>query len=269
MKQGSFGAVRRYMFLAAILLVMLFSTVGTVYANERPVDLQAVVLESFNGSTVREWSYGGRTFRYDFDWAMDASRFVSRDHDSPFPRKAFVEAFPRQLFGNNPNNLDLRSLGIWGRFDRRGHNWIDVYPIETGTGQEGEPPIPFEIPMPGRIRNVDIWVWGSNLNLRLEAYFRDHQGLIHVIPMGTLEFSGWRNMTATIPGYIPQTRRVQPVYAGLSFVKFRIWTAPNERVDNFFVYFNQFKVLTDTFETLFDGNDLADPDTVRALWAQN
>jgi hypothetical protein len=29
------------------------------------------------------------------------------------------------------------------------------------------------------------------------------------------------------------------------------------------------KVLTDTFETLFDGDDLADPDKVQELWAQN
>jgi len=43
---------------------------------------------------------------------------------------------------------------------------------------------------------------------------------------------------------------------------------PTERVDNFFIYFNQLKVLTDTFETLFDGNDLADPVRVQELWGQ-
>ena len=269
MKQGSFRAVRRHVFLTVIVLVLLCSTVGSVFANEKPTDLLSIVIESFNGSTVREWSYGGRTFSHDFDWAMDASRFATKDHDNPFPRKAFVEAYPRQLFGDNRQNLDLRSLGVWGRFDRRGHNWIDIYPIETGSGQDGEPPIPFEIPMPGRITAVDVWVWGSNLNLRLEAYFRDHQGLIHVIEMGNLAFSGWRNLLVNVPHTIPQVKRVQPVYAGLSFVKFRIWSSPFERVDNFFVYFNQMKVLTDTFETMFDGNDLADPENVRALWAQN
>jgi hypothetical protein len=42
-----------------------------------------------------------------------------------------------------------------------------------------------------------------------------------------------------------------------------------ERVDNFYIYFNQFKILTDTFETYFDGNDLADPARVQELWATN
>ena len=269
MKQGSFRAVQRHLRLAVILLVMFSFTVGSVFGSERPVDLLSVVIESFNGSTVREWSYAGRVFSYDFDWAMDASRFATRDHDSPFPRKAYVEAYPMQLFGTNPNNLDLRSLGIWGRFDRRGHNWIDIYPIVTGTGKDGEPPIPYEIPMPGRLRSLDMWVWGSNMNLYLEAYFRDHQGLIHTVEMGSLTFEGWRNLLVNIPHTIPQSKRISPRYAGLHFVKFRIWTAPHERVDNVFVYFNQMKVLTDTFESLFDGNDLADPENVRALWAQN
>jgi hypothetical protein len=182
---------------------------------------------------------------------------------------SYVEAWPMQLFGNNPNNLDLMSLGIWGSFDRRGHNWIDVYPIVTGTGRDGEPPVAFEIPMPGRIRSLDMWVWGSNHNFQLEAYFRDYQGMIHVLDMGSLAFTGWRNLRISIPERIPQSRRTLPYFAGLHFVKFRIWTAPNERVDNFFVYFNQMQVLTDIFETLFDGNDLSDPENVRALWAQN
>ena len=269
MKQGSFRAVHRHVYLAVLLLLMLSLTVVSAFANERTVNYLSVVIDSFNGETAREWSYAGRTFLYDFEWALDASRFASREGAEVFPRMTYVEAFPMQLYGTNQNNLDLRSLGIWGRFDRRGHNWVDVYPIVTGSGRDGETPIPFEIPMPGRILYLDMWVWGSNLNYQLEAYFRDHQGLVHTIDMGNLAFTGWRNLRVRIPHTIPQSRRVLPRYAGLQFVKFRIWTAPNERVENFYVYFNQMQVLTDTFETLFDGNDLADPDNVRALWVQN
>ncbi|MCL2006700.1 MAG: flagellar filament outer layer protein FlaA [Treponema sp.] len=267
MKQGSFRAVR--LRIAVILLIVMCLAVGSVFANPRTVDYLSVIIEPFAGYTVREWAIAGRTYRYDFEWALDASRFIARDNDNPFPRRAYVEAYPRQLFGNNPNNLDLRSLGIHGSFDRRGHNWIDVYPIETGSGQDGETPIPFEIPMPGRVHSLDMWVWGANLNLRLEAYFRDHTGVVHAVEMGSLYHEGWRNLNVNIPDRIPQSRRVLPRYAGLHFVKFRIWTEPNERVDNFYVYFNQMKVLTNTFESLYDGNDLADPDNVRALWVRN
>jgi hypothetical protein len=172
------------------------------------------------------------------------------------------------LYGTNRNNLELYSLGIWGKFDRRGYNWMDVYPCVPGSGQNGEDPEAFEIPIPGRIQYLDMWVWGSNLNYYLEAYFRDYQGVVHPLHMGSLAYQGWRNLRVRIPTNIPQSKRILPRYAGLSFVKFRIWTTPMERVDNFYVYFNQMKILTDIFETLFDGDELADPNNVQELWAQ-
>ena len=74
-------------------------------------------------------------------------------------------------------------------------------------------------------------------------------------------------MRIKIPTSIAQSKRIQPRLASLSFVKFRIWTTPLERVDNFYIYLNHFKILTDTFESLFDGDELADPDRVQELWA--
>ena len=38
-----------------------------------------------------------------------------------------------------------------------------------------------------------------------------------------------------------------------------IWTHPTEKVDDFYVFLDEIKVLTDLFETRFDGDDLADP----------
>jgi len=112
-----------------------------------------------------------------------------------------------------------------------------------------------------------MWVWGSNLNYSLEAYFRDYNGFIHAIDMGSIGHTGWKNLSAQIPASIAQQKRILPHLASLTFVKFRIWTGPMERVDNFYVYFNQFKILTDTFETYFDGDDLADPSKVQEFWA--
>ncbi|MDR0453091.1 MAG: flagellar filament outer layer protein FlaA [Treponema sp.] len=53
----------------------------------------------------------------------------------------------------------------------------------------------------------------------------------------------------------------------MTFVKFRIWTGPMEQVNNFYIYFDQLKVLTDTFETRYDGEELADPKKVQELWS--
>jgi ligand-binding SRPBCC domain-containing protein len=51
-----------------------------------------------------------------------------------------------------------------------------------------------------------------------------------------------------------------------TFVKFRVWTSPEERVDNFYVYFDNVKVLTDNFEAVYDGDDLATIHKTRQLW---
>jgi hypothetical protein len=170
------------------------------------------------------------------------------------------------LFGTNREGRDIKSFGIWGKFDRRGYNWIDVYPIVPGSADDPQGPIPFEIPIPGRLNTLDMWVWGSNLNFYLEAYVRDYRGIVHTLYMGDLAYAGWRNLKVRIPSSIPQSKRALPRLEGLSFVKFRIWTTPMERVDNFYVYFNQMKIVTDIFESLFDGDELADPDRVREFW---
>jgi len=221
-----------------------------------------VVLESFNGETTKEWNDGGQARTFDFSWDLKASNWATTLNDGgnqvSFPRSTFVDAWPRALFGGNREGRLIQSFGVNGRFDRQGHNWIDVFPVQDGEA--------FEIPMPGRVRSMDMWVWGSNLQYRLEAYLRDAEGYMHRIQLGSLAFDGWRNLSASIPSHIRQENRVLPAHARLSFVKFRLWTQPNERSDNFFVYFNRLNILTDMAHPYFDGDDLANPDLVSEFW---
>ena len=265
MRQGSFRAVRHVIFLFLILSL----TVIPVFGQQKTPDYRSVILESFDGEITHEWSFAGKNYIYDYEWALDASKFATSTRTDSFPRQNYVEAWPLQVYGSNRNGeQNIRSFGIWGRFDRRGYNWIDVYPIVVGSGGDGQLPEPFEIPIPGRIQSMDLWVWGSNLNYTLEAYFRDYNGIVHTVNMGSIAHTGWKNLSARIPNHIMQSKRILPHYAGLTFVKFRIWTMPLERVDNFYIYFNQFKILTDTMEMFYDGDDLGDPDIVQELWAQ-
>lgn len=259
MKHVSFKALSFF----GLMLVAVLSVYGR---DASPVSLSTVVLESFNGETTREWHDGRQVRSYDFSWALRASRFATTltaedGTETSFPRSTFVEAWPRALFGDNREGNLVQSLGVNGRFDRQGHNWIDIYPVSADDS-------PFEIPMPGRVRNLDVWVWGSNLHYNLEAYVRDSGGVVHRISLGSLNYGGWRNLQANIPASIRQNDRVLPAHAQLHFVKFRLWTAPNERVDNFFVYFNRFQILTDVFEAFFDGDELADPGLVSEFWNQ-
>ena len=258
MKYGSIKAV--------CLVVLACIAVLSATADELTVDLTSIILESFNGETTHEWFDGKHPRSFEFSWAMTASKFATTATDQDgnevtYPRSTYVEAWPIALFGYNRDGRTIKSFGINGQFDRQGYNWIDVYPVET----DGE--TRFEIPMPGRVRYIDLWVWGANLNYYIEAYIRDNQGIVHIINLGNIAYAGWKNLRANIPNHIRQSKRILPAHASLKFVKFRIWTQPIERVSNFYIYFKQFKILTDTFETLYDGDDLADPDLIPELWA--
>jgi hypothetical protein len=242
MKHGSFKVV--------CLIFWVCITALSAFGDENTVDFTSVVLESFDGNS-------------DYVWKTDASKFTTRTEEASFPQLAYIDTWPIAAFGYNREGRDIKSLGIHGRFDRRGYNWIDVYPTLAADGEEAGPA---EIPIPGRVQYLDMWVWGANLNFYIEAFVRDYQGVVHTIRLGNIGYAGWRNLRANIPAHIRQAKRILPSYAGLTFVKFRIWTQPAEKVADFYIYFKQFKVLTDTFESLFDGDELADPDRVQELW---
>ncbi|MDR1863665.1 MAG: flagellar filament outer layer protein FlaA [Treponema sp.] len=235
------------------------------FGDESTIDYETVILETFDGETRHEWTLEGKTYSYDFSWKLDASKFASEIDGEKYPKMSYVPSWPQALFGVNREGRNLQSLGIWGNFDRRGYNWIDLYPV-TGEGEDAEP---FEIPLPGRISYFDMWVWGSNLRYYIEAYVRDYQGIIHSIRLGDIAYAGWKNLRLKIPNTILQSKRILPKRAGLTFVKFRIWTTPTENVSNFYIYFDQFKMLTDAFETFFDGDELADPERIQQFWSNS
>lgn len=238
-------------FKAACLVLLSCIALSSIGSDERTLNLESKILESFDGDSG-------------YVWRLAASKFATRTDSETFPKLSYLAVWPDALWGRNREDKELKSLGIWGRFDRKGYNWIDVYPVKEG---EGEDAAPAEIPIPGRAKSIDLWVWGSNYNFYLEAYIRDYKGVIHRIDMGDLWFTGWKNLRANIDEGIPQAKRQLPNRQGLTFVKFRIWTRPIERVDNFQIYFDQVKILTDTFESLFDGDELIDPDRVNELWS--
>lgn len=246
MKQVSFKII--------CLIVWACITVFSGFGDEVTSSFETRVLETFNGDSDAPYK-----------WKTDASRFITKTNDVSYPLLTYVEAWPIAAFGNNrgPDALQLRSLGMNASFDRKGYNWIDLYPVLKDDTEEN----PYEIPIPGRVRSLDVWVWGANLRYYVEVFLRDYRGVIHCLRMGDISYIGWRNLRVNVPTNIPQARKTIPSYAGLTFVKFRVWTQPVEKVDSFYVYFKQLKVLTDMFESLFDGNDLADPQNVERLWA--
>jgi hypothetical protein len=273
MKHGSLRIV--------CLVLLAAGTALAAFGDDLTVNLESRVLETFDNTEDALYV-----------WHSDASRYAvgkdDADKDNPvfanlnledgvfFPRLNYFEIWPMALFRNNRDNKELRSLGIWGKFKRMGYNWIDIYPTLKSEGDDAKP---YEIPIPGRARYLDMWVWSSNLNYYIEAYVRDEQGVVHTLYLGNLSHQGWKNLRAAVPNGVPQHKRIliDPSTSNtlsvtdrnavfLKFVKFRIWTTPREAVGNFYIYLDQFKVLTDTFVTLYDGDELTDPDWIRENW---
>ncbi|MDR0550983.1 MAG: flagellar filament outer layer protein FlaA [Spirochaetaceae bacterium] len=254
---------------AVWLCILVCLTALPALGDDNTVELTSIVIDTLNGPYLVD----GEELNY--KWMVDGSKWKSKTSEQSFPLVAPVQTGPLAITRQNP---EQKSIGIQGSFDRRGYNWIDIYPSAVdGDGA------PAEIPLRGRTRFIDVWVWGSNLNYRLEAYVRDNRGVIHTVPVGNLNYLGWRNLRATIPPSIPMVATVIPRSTHAStFVKFRLWTDPRERtyvdvkrdgrgqVTNivpFYVYLSNVKVLTDVYETVYDGDDLSYPKNTEKLWA--
>jgi hypothetical protein len=252
MKQGCFRVV--------CLVLLACGAVIPGFSDELTVNSEAFIIESFDGSPTHEWTIAGRLNSYEFTWQTMGNRFTLEG----YPRLNLVSAWPQALFGFNRQGNDYRALGVLGNFTRSGYNWVDIYPVAAN--EDGEE-VAFEIPLPGRVQYLDLWAWGANHNFYLDAYVRDYQGAVHAIRIGDLNHKGWKNLRVPVPSNIRQTKRILPNFTGLRFVKFRLWTRPAELLGDFYVYIDQFKILSDTFESFFDGDDLADPEHVQELWA--
>lgn len=237
-------------FKVVCLLFLACIATFSAFGDEITQNMESRIIESFDGDS-------------NYDWRLTASKFATKTDSETFPKLAMADVWPLAIHGSNREGKTLKSLGIWGRFDRRGFNWIDIYPVTKGAGDDAEPA---EIPLPGRVKSLDVWVWSGNFDYYMEAYIRDYLGVIHIVYLGNLGFEGWKNLYSPIPNNVPQAKRHLPKLERIRFVKFRIWTQPTERVDDFFFYVDQFKILTDTFESLFDGDELANPERLQEIW---
>jgi len=237
-------------------------TVQPLAADDVTVNIESVVVQDFDDFAAQPWFVMG-------------SKFSTEG----FPKAAYVNSWPLAVFGSNPANKDsLNALGVAMLFDRREYNWVDLVPGKKSGSGESATYEPVELPLPGRVSAIDLWIWSPNFSYYIEAYIRDYKGIVHVIDMGELSHVGWKNFRINIPSSIPQSKKYLPRRESLSLVKFRIWTRPTEVAATpapagspahekaVYFYFDQLKVLTDTFESLYDGDQLTDQDFVEKTW---
>jgi hypothetical protein len=237
-----------------LVTALLLGICLPVFADEVTVNFVPQVLQSFDAEEVGRENY--RT------WALYPSKFGYDADGNSLWEHQLIEAWPEALHRKNRDNLELRVLGIHGAFLRKGYNWVEIVPGE-GEGENFEPK---PIAIPGRADTIDLWVWGSNHAYELEVHLRDYQGIDHTLEFGSLQFIGWKNLRVRVPSTIPQAWKYVPRLRNLEVTKLVLWTTPTEKVNDFYLYLDQLKVIADVFETPYDGDGLADVETLQEVW---
>jgi len=226
-----------FVFLALILPGLVFAQTfgfGNFFKME---DIRSIILDDFENNQN--------------NWKVSASRFIAEG----YPQIKFnIEGAPIALktVYSEDEKPSKYVMGVKAAFTRKGYNSIWIYPEK-------------EIVIPGKLKKLDLWVWGANYYYTLEVHLKDYTGVVHRLPLGSLHFIGWRNLSVTIPSNIPQGIKYLPMEKPLSLVRFVIRTSPNERVDSYVVYFDHLKILTDLYRERFDGDILAD--RTKQIWS--
>ena len=289
---------------AIIILLFIFFICGN-YADERALSLESRVLESFEDSDTGEdcldrWIIKGSKFVKKYVDLED-------NQEKEDIRLIKVNTWPEALHGKNLKKYPYYCLGLRTSFTRKGYNYIEIIPAREFdpevdfreyiegkddpnsivdsltkcnkqyvldrnniiyTDQKGKEWVSNPIVFEGRAQAMSVWVWGSNFNYYFEAHLEDHRGVVHVLPFGDLLFNGWKNLTVDIPASIPQAEKYIPRLRRLKLKKFMLWTRPTERISGFYIYIDQVKILTDLYETRYDGDELEDPEELQKIWGE-
>ena len=149
--------------------------------------------------------------------------------------------------------VDKSVFGIRTDFFMRGANEIFV---------TAKRPIPIE----GITKTITVWVVGRNYNHELYIILQDFFGNRYELPMGKLNFQGWKKLSVAVPPQNPdgQSGIVQRNFhynshMGLKVLGFKIACDPMEAYGTYYVYFDDLRAVTDLFaEDNRDQDDMAD-----------
>jgi len=215
-------------------------------------------------------------FEQQKDWKLE-----SNPKQNPDPKKNPVPVLEMKYITGAPSALEpekwspdkkgmeaKQCLGMHFRFKYPGNNSVHLLPppevrwddptkavttFDSGLQKEVQERA---LQLPGRAKAISIWTHGRGNAYTLEVWVKDFQGDVHILPMGSLNFVGWRPMKAEVPEYIPQEVNSYPQTKVTKIMRFVIRSDPEAIVEDVYFFFDQLKVLTDTFEVNFDGQNL-------------
>ena len=141
---------------------------------------------------------------------------------------------------------DENVIGLKVNFYRRGEVAVSLRPVRP-------------LAVPGIVKTLSVWVVGRNFNHRLNVVVEDYFGNVNVLPMGTLNFSGWKQLTVAIPPTLDQRNPHYNTETGIKILGFVIDANIDEAYGTYYAYFDDLRATTDLFaEISRDPDDMVD-----------
>jgi hypothetical protein len=162
-------------------------------------------------------------------------------------------------------------LGVSFRFRYPGANAVSILPPPEVDWKDRSPKLAMMpatgreeqergLELPGRVRGISLWVMGQGAPYDLEAWVKDYRGETHVLKFGSVNFVGWRPVTASIPAGMPQADRSSSDSRTAKLTRFvlraQVNASSEELYETSYFFFDQLKVLANLYRPNFDGVDL-------------
>ncbi|MDH4263925.1 MAG: flagellar filament outer layer protein FlaA [Spirochaetia bacterium] len=152
-----------------------------------------------------------------------------------------ITADEKTRFVDGQNNV----LGVKTYFMDRGFDRVEVKP-------------PHEYIIPGIARQLSVWALGRQFRHTIFAKLRDYRGKIHTLKISRLDFFGWKKLTVTIPGWLPQSTRYALLDKNLHFVSLYTVCDKKEVPGVFYFYVDDLRMKIDKTDTEYPGSKIKD-----------
>jgi len=135
---------------------------------------------------------------------------------------------------------DKRVYGAKAQFFRRGINSFFITPTQP-------------LAVDGVAKTISVWVAGRNQSHSLTLLLRDFFGNNFELYMGSLAFSGWKQMVVAIPPSPDGKRGIvqdSPYFKarpGISVVGFRVDCDPEFAIGSYYLYLDDLRAVSDMY----------------------
>jgi hypothetical protein len=259
--------------------------VTNVPADVSGEETRALVVEDFENLKIVE------KVEDDGWFATSTPKEFTKGDDEAKKRKNPVLALKLRPVDSGPNDMKVedaysptglgkekkKTLGVHFRFRYPGNNSVHLEPPLELDWKERTPVMTYDqamrkdvqergIQLPGRAKSISMWVHARGFPYTMEVWVKDFKGDVHILEKQSINFVGWRPMTFDIPENMPQSSDTYPVTRTSKLVRIVLREVTNisgeysgtstRNSSDVYVFFDQIKVLTDTYEVYFDGQDL-------------